>query len=109
VLLTLYCTLLWVWLWLCNKPYIAVAVQDLTTRYTGILFGITNSASSLAGTASTFATGLVLDATHSWALVFETVALVYVASAAVYASWASASNQFDELPAPEPRSDGSWW
>jgi MFS transporter, ACS family, solute carrier family 17 (sodium-dependent inorganic phosphate cotransporter), other len=81
--------------------------QDLTARYTGILFGITNSASSLTGTFSTFATGKALDATHSWSLVFEVVALVYVLSGLVYAAWASADNQFDEFDAVTARERAS--
>ena len=75
--------------------------QDLTARYTGILFGLTNAASSLTGTGSTYATGAVLDATGSWSIVFEMVAIVYIASAALYAVWASADNQFDSAAARE--------
>jgi nitrate/nitrite transporter NarK len=70
--------------------------QDLTTRYTGILFGITNASSSLSGTFSTYATGRILDSTNSWAAVFVIIAAVYTASAGVYLAWASADNQFDE-------------
>jgi nitrate/nitrite transporter NarK len=75
--------------------------QDLTTRYTGILFGVTNAASSLSGTCSTYATGQILDATHSWSLVFQVVAMVYVVSAASYATWASTDNQFDTVLSEE--------
>lgn len=57
---------------------------------------VQNAASSAAGSLSTYATGVILDSTNSWALVFETVAIVYIGSSLIYASWASADNQFDD-------------
>jgi nitrate/nitrite transporter NarK len=69
----------------------------------GILFGVTNAASSLSGTFSTYATGQVLDATHSWSMIFQIVAIVYAASSLVYTVWASTDRQFDDQP---PVSDG---
>lgn len=81
---------------LCSAGY-ASNHQDLTTKYTGILFGITNSANSFAGTLSTYATGQILYATQSWASVFILIATVYSASAGVYLLWASSDNQFDNL------------
>lgn len=79
---------------LCSSGY-ASNHQDLSTKYPAILFGITNSASSLTGTISTYYTGVILDATSSWSTVFVIIASVYVVSSLVYATWASAENQFD--------------
>lgn len=79
---------------LCASGY-ASNHQDLSTKYPAILFGITNSASSLTGTASTYSAGLVLDATASWSVVFLVIAVVYCLSSLLYAFWASADNQFD--------------
>ena len=73
--------------------------QDLTKKYPGILFGITSASSSAFGCVSTYATGVLLDMTHSWAIVFEAVALVYIGTTAMYVAWASADNQFDGPPA----------
>ncbi len=44
---------------------------------------------------SVYATGLILDATGSWALIVEVVALFSLAGACFYLCWASAEQQFD--------------
>ncbi|KAF8071161.1 PHT4 [Scenedesmus sp. PABB004] len=69
--------------------------QDLASRYAAVLFGITNALSSLMGTLSVYATGLVLDASGSWELVFEGVAVCYLLGAVGYAALASAEPQFE--------------
>jgi len=70
---------------------------DITRRYAGTLFGLTNALSSLLGSVGVYGTGRVLDATHSWAAVFQAVAVTYVAGAVTYIAWASAELQdFDE-------------
>jgi len=69
--------------------------QDISSRYAAVLFGITNALSSLMGTFSVYATGVILERTGSWALVFELVAACYVVGALGYVSWASAEQQFD--------------
>lgn len=69
--------------------------QDISSKYAAVLFGITNALSSLMGTFSVYATGLILDSTDSWALVFELVAGFYLVGAVGYLSWASAEQQFD--------------
>lgn len=60
-----------------------------------MLFGITNALSSLMGTFSVYATGLILEATDSWQLVFELVAVFYLFGAAAFVAWASAEQQFE--------------
>jgi hypothetical protein len=57
--------------------------------------GITNALSSLMGTFSVYATGLILDASHSWSLVFELVAGFYLIGAASFVTMASAEQQFE--------------
>jgi len=47
------------------------------------------------GTFSVYATGLILESTHSWSLVFQLVALFYFAGAAAFLAWASAEQQFE--------------
>lgn len=69
--------------------------QDISSRYASVLFGITNAASSLMGTFSVFATGLILDATHSWSLVFEGVAVIYLLGGIAFVTLASAEQQFE--------------
>jgi hypothetical protein len=60
-----------------------------------VLFGITNALSSLMGTCSVYATGLILESTHSWSLVFQLVAGFYLAGAVAFLAWASAEQQFE--------------
>lgn len=69
--------------------------QDIASKYAAVLFGFTNALSSLMGTCSVYATGLILDATGSWSLVFELVAAFWLAGAVFYLSWASAEQQFE--------------
>jgi nitrate/nitrite transporter NarK len=76
-------------------PTTHAAAQDISSRYAAVLFGITNALSSLMGTFSVYATGLILEATGSWQLVFELVAVFYLAGAAAFVAWASAEQQFE--------------
>lgn len=69
--------------------------QDLAPRYAGILFGITNASASIAGCAGIMATGLLLDATHSWSSIFGIAAGIYCVGYAGFAIWGSAERQFD--------------
>eukprot|EP00879_Flechtneria_rotunda_P005881 GHRR01006187.1.p2 GENE.GHRR01006187.1~~GHRR01006187.1.p2 ORF type:complete len:161 (-),score=47.95 GHRR01006187.1:987-1469(-) len=69
--------------------------QDISNRYAAILFGITNALSSLMGTFSVYATGVILEETGSWSLVFELVAAFYLVGAAFFIALASAEQQFD--------------
>jgi nitrate/nitrite transporter NarK len=69
--------------------------QDISRRYAAVLFGITNAMSSLSGTCSVYATGLILEATSSWALVFELVSLFYLAGAISFVLFSSSEQQFE--------------
>jgi ACS family sodium-dependent inorganic phosphate cotransporter len=69
--------------------------QDISSKYAAVLFGITNALSSLMGTCSVYATGVILDATESWALVFGLVAGFYLLGAVFYVAWGSAEQQFE--------------
>lgn len=69
--------------------------QDISSRYAAVLFGITNALSSLMGTCSVYATGLILESTESWSLVFQLVAAFYLVGAVGFLAWASAEQQFE--------------
>lgn len=59
-------------------------------RFAGVLFGLTNAASSLVGALAVYGVGWVLDATGGqWSTVFLAVAWVQVISMVAYGSWAS--------------------
>lgn len=69
--------------------------QDISQRWAGVLFGLSNGLASIAGSASIYATGLVLHQTHDWSLIFTGAAGLYILGAAVYLKWASSEEQFE--------------
>ena len=69
--------------------------QDVSTRYAGALFGITNAGASLGGMVFVSLVGVILDRTRSWSLVFQLVSLLNFSSAAVYGIFASSEPQFE--------------
>ncbi|PNH08931.1 putative anion transporter 6 [Tetrabaena socialis] len=73
----------------------AATHQDISTRLASVLFGTTNAAASLAGSFFVLLVGVLLDATGSWALVFNLVGLCCLASAAAFLTLASSEPQFD--------------
>jgi ACS family sodium-dependent inorganic phosphate cotransporter len=68
--------------------------QELSSRWAGVLFGLSNGLASIAGSASIYATGLVLHHTHDWSLIFSAAAVTYVLGAGVYLAWASSEEEF---------------
>jgi ACS family sodium-dependent inorganic phosphate cotransporter len=69
--------------------------QDICTKYAGVLFGLTNACSSLAGSLSIYATGLVLDWTHSWGRVFGGVMACNLVSLVVFLALGTSEPLFD--------------
>lgn len=69
--------------------------QDISSKYTGILYGLSNGLASIAGSVSIYLTGQVLHTTHDWGLIFEAAAASYVVGALVYLQWASSEEQFE--------------
>lgn len=60
---------------------------DIAPNNAGMVFGAGNTAATLAGLISVPVTGLLLQTTNSWPLVFSITALHYVVGAAVWAMW----------------------
>lgn len=79
----------------CQAGGFASNHQDITTKYAGVLFGLTNALSSFGGSVSVYMTGVVLDLTHSWSLVFRTVAWCNFLCLGVYLTYATSEPQFD--------------
>ena len=67
---------------------VSVSQLDIAPKTAGLVFGIGNTAGTLAGLLSTPVTGWMLEATHSWALVFGVTAAHYVVGAIVWCIWA---------------------
>ncbi len=68
---------------------------DIGPRHAGTLMGITNTAGTIPGIIGVYVTGLILDATNSWALVFQVTAGVTLFGMVFYAIFASGEKQFD--------------
>lgn len=68
---------------------------DIAPRHAGALMGITNTAGTLPGIIGVTLTGMILDATGSWALVFGVAAGVYLFGLVVWLIFATSERIFD--------------
>lgn len=86
------------WLALCGFSAAGYGSNhaDISKKWAGVIFGLSNGLASIAGSASIYATGRVLNATHDWGLIFEGAAACYLLGAGVYMVWASSEEQFDK-------------
>lgn len=73
----------------------AVNHMDIGPRHAGTLMGISNTAGTLPGIVGVYVTGLILELTGSWALVFQVTAGVALVGMVVYLLFASGEKQFD--------------
>lgn len=73
----------------------SACTQDIAGRYASVLFGVTNAGASLMGSVAVALVGVVLDATGSWSAVFQAVAAVNLASAALYLTCATSEPLFE--------------
>lgn len=73
----------------------AVNHMDIGPRHAGTLMGITNTAGTIPGIVGVYVSGLILELTGSWALVFEVTAGVTIFGLIFYLLFASGDKQFD--------------
>ncbi len=73
----------------------AVNHMDIAPRHAGTLMGITNTAGTLPGIVGVFVSGLILELTGSWALVFQVAAGVTLFGLVVYLAFASGKRLID--------------
>jgi hypothetical protein len=59
-------------------------LQDLKSKYTSIIYGLTSAVSVVTGSLGTYLTGVLLDETHSWVGAFQVTAVVYLIGAVWY-------------------------
>lgn len=69
--------------------------MDIGPKHAGTLMGITNTAGTIPGIVGVYITGLILEATGSWALVFQVTASVTLFGMVFYLLFASGEEQFD--------------
>jgi MFS family permease len=68
---------------------------DIAPRGAGVIMGLSNTAGTIPGILGVYISGLILEATGSWALVFQTAAGVLTFGLVFYVVFASAEKQFD--------------
>eukprot|EP00887_Chlorella_sp_A99_P007577 scaffold28.g7577.t1 len=66
---------------------VSVSQLDIAPKHAGVVFAAGNTAATAAGLLAVPVTGLMLDLTGSWALVFSVAAAHYVAGAAAFYAW----------------------
>lgn len=69
--------------------------MDIAPRHAGTLMGITNTAGTIPGIIGIYVSGMILDATGSWVLVFHVAAAVTLFGLFCYLLMASGKKQFD--------------
>lgn len=69
--------------------------MDIGPRHAGTLMGITNTAGTIPGIIGVYVSGMILDVTGSWALVFQVTAGVTLFGMIFYLLFASGEKQFD--------------
>ncbi len=66
---------------------VSVSHLDIAPKHAGVVFAAGNTSATVAGLLAVPLTGVVLQATGSWPLVFGITAAHYVVGAALFALW----------------------
>lgn len=73
----------------------AVNHMDVAPRHAGTLMGITNTAGAVPGIIGVFVTGLILEVTGSWVIVFSLAGVVTLFGLIFYLAFSSGKTLFD--------------
>jgi ACS family sodium-dependent inorganic phosphate cotransporter len=73
----------------------AVNHMDVAPKHAGTLMGITNTAGTIPGIIGVFVSGLILEATGSWVLVFQLAAGVTLVGLVFFLLFASGKRLID--------------
>ena len=73
----------------------AVNHMDIAPRHAGTLMGISNTAGTIPGIIGVFVSGVILELTGSWALVFQVAGGVTLFGLIIYLIFASSEKLFD--------------
>jgi MFS family permease len=79
----------------CVTGGFAVNHMDIAPKHAGTLMGITNTAGTIPGIIGVYVSGLILELTGSWAIVFMTVAGVTLFGLVFFVLFASGRRLFD--------------
>jgi len=72
----------------------AVNHMDIAPEYAGTMMGITNTAGTIPGVIGVFVSGLILEWTGSWALVFQVASAITVFGLVFFLAFASGERKF---------------
>ncbi|MGI9591007.1 MAG: ACS family MFS transporter [Myxococcota bacterium] len=73
----------------------AVNHMDIAPKYAGTMMGITNTAGTIPGVIGVFVSGLILEWTGSWALVFQVAAGITLFGLVFFLLFSSGEREFD--------------
>ena len=73
----------------------AVNHMDIAPKYAGTMMGLTNTAGTIPGVIGVFVSGLILEATGSWALVFQVAAGITIFGLVFFLLFAKGEREFD--------------
>ena len=73
----------------------AVNHLDIAPRHAGVLMGLTNTAGTLPGIIGVTVTGLILEMTGSWSLVFGVSAGFYLFGLVIWLMFSTGERIFD--------------
>ncbi len=73
----------------------AVNHMDIAPRYAGTLMGITNTAGTVPGIIGVYVSGLILELTGSWVIVFQVASAITVFGLIFFLLFATGKKLFD--------------
>jgi ACS family sodium-dependent inorganic phosphate cotransporter len=79
----------------CASGGFGVNHLDIAPRNAGVVMGLSNTAATIPGIVGVYVSGLILNATHSWTLVFQVAAGIYLFGMVFYLLFASSKRLFD--------------
>lgn len=79
----------------CASGGFGVNHLDIAPRYAGVLMGLSNTAATIPGIIGVYVSGLILNATGSWTLVFQVAAGIYLFGMLFYLIFASSKRLYD--------------
>src|SRR5262249_14604167 len=77
------------------SPKYAGKYNTFSLTLSGHLMGLSNTFASIPGIVGNVLTGVILDATHSWTLVFSLLIVMYVSATIFFSIFASGEVQFE--------------
>ena len=67
---------------------------DINPRYAAVMYGLTNGISSMMEAGGIAVTGVILDKTQSWSILFQAVAILHMFGGLVYTLFADSRPRF---------------